>query len=217
MPFPMVHLNIARNILSSITDKIISRDFYIGSLAPDSVHFRPNYSGAYKVKSHICIDSWKWGESEDNDAWEENVIQFFHSNSNPINHSFLYGYCTHILADIAWNRKFWLPFRTSHTIDSENIGKSRLHQDCYEIDTHLYHQLTDKNKIRALLDNCCGFEINGIVSELEIVKMVKSLLHEQYQNRSINPEYEFRYININQVNGFIYDETMRIARTLFTQ
>jgi hypothetical protein len=39
MPFPMAHLNIATKILNSVPDTVNPRDFYIGSLAPDSVHF----------------------------------------------------------------------------------------------------------------------------------------------------------------------------------
>jgi hypothetical protein len=171
MPFPMAHLNIATKILCSVPDTVNPREFYIGSLAPDSVHFRPNYSGAYKVKSHICIDSWKWGESIENDSWRDNVIRFFKHNHYSVNHSFLCGYCAHVLADMAWNQKVWLPFRFSHAVAADNIYGSGLHQDCYEIDTRLYHQLKEKNKIWELLDNCRCFDITGVVSGAETQKI----------------------------------------------
>lgn len=215
MPFPIVHLYIAGKILSAVPDTVIPRDFYIGSLAPDSVHFRPNYSGAYKVKSHICIDAWKWGESTDNHAWKENVIRFFKKTRNTMNYSFICGYCAHILADAAWNEKFWLPFRARHNFSSENLNGSGLHRDCREIDTRLFHRMKDKEKIKQLLEDCFGLEITGIVFESEIVKMIESLLHEQFEKRPINEEYVFRYVNIEQVENFIEDESVRIAAQLF--
>jgi len=219
MPFPMVHLGMAGLILENAPGTIEHRAFYIGSLAPDSVHFRPNYTGAYKVKSHVCIDGWKWGLSEDNEAWTENAMRFFREHRDRVNYSFLCGYCSHILADIAWNRRFWLPFIKGHpeAFDPGDVYGSGMHRDCYEIDTRFYHQLENKQKIWDLLEDCTGFDVPGVVSASETERMISSILHEQYSNRPIDQGYAFRYINMDQMKEFVNEEYVNIANCLFAQ
>jgi hypothetical protein len=61
MAFPMSHLYIAQNILNNIPIPIkdISQ-YYLGTLAPDAIHFRKNYNRNQKRESHLYINLEKY-------------------------------------------------------------------------------------------------------------------------------------------------------------
>jgi hypothetical protein len=119
---------------NKITDK---PEFFLGSVAPDAVHFRPGYNGEYKKLSHICLESHIWGQGTDNRAWRENVLSFLQKHRNSDNNYFYYGYCGHIIADIFWNDEFWTPYRIKYEKELKSSG-SRLHREHNEIDFKLY-------------------------------------------------------------------------------
>lgn len=54
MAFTMTHLIISKNI-SEIFDSHIKNlpQFYLGTIAPDTVHNRANYTSEYKKASHL--------------------------------------------------------------------------------------------------------------------------------------------------------------------
>lgn len=214
MPFPMMHLHIARAMRKTLPDRFDPALFYLGSLAPDSVHFRENYTGDYKLASHVCIDTWKWSESTENETWEAHVLDFFTQKQSTVEPSFLHGYCAHILADIAWNESFWIPFKKSNAIDSTSYLGSGMHQDCYEIDTLLYEQLPGKGEIWRLLDHHPGYEIPGVVSKKETERMIQSLLQEQYAHRAVPEGYAFHHVTLPQVLAFLQTQAERIPGKL---
>jgi hypothetical protein len=56
MPWPMSHLYIAENVLKSHTIKIINLpQYYLGSIAPDAVHFRENFDRSLKRVTHLTL------------------------------------------------------------------------------------------------------------------------------------------------------------------
>jgi len=223
VPFPMVHLSIARGILAANPGRFDPAAFYIGSLAPDSVHFRPDFTAAHKLDSHLVMDGQKWGEVTNNAAWENKVLNFFSENRNLYDPSFLCGYCGHILADIAWNRRFWMPFRAKNTVDLEHYNGDEMHRDCDEMDVILYHdemddivyhQLPEREEIWTYLKSAAPVDIPGVVSKSETERMLHSLLYEQFANREVSPDYEFHHIDLARVQEFIRDESGTIKDKL---
>lgn len=62
MPFPMIHLLVAKQIMET-TDFIENRaDFLMGSISPDCIHYRDNYDSHMKFLSHLCVGNQKWGQ-----------------------------------------------------------------------------------------------------------------------------------------------------------
>ena len=48
-------------------------EFLLGSIAPDAVHYLPDYTSSYKCRSHLLPDGIPWGtcEGRNNELWEE--------------------------------------------------------------------------------------------------------------------------------------------------
>jgi len=105
MPFPITHLCIAYEILSNTPQIKEPCDFLLGAITPDSVQFRNNFKPNMKKISHLCVGDEEWGKVTNNIEWQENVLGFFERNKNIEKVDFIYGYCTHVLADIQNNRK----------------------------------------------------------------------------------------------------------------
>ena len=111
MPYPMTHLIIAKNI-AGVFEKDIKNlpDYYSGSLAPDAVHNRTNFTYDYKKKSHLFVGMEEWGFMTNHDECTENAIAFFITNRKSKNHDFILGYCVHILSDIYNHLTVFTPF-----------------------------------------------------------------------------------------------------------
>lgn len=54
MPFTMIHLHVAMRAAGSKTEK--KEEFLLGSIAPDAVHYLPDYTSSYKCRSHLLPD-----------------------------------------------------------------------------------------------------------------------------------------------------------------
>jgi hypothetical protein len=68
MPYPMPHLYTAWRVAENSPLAIENfPQFYLGSIAPDGVHFRENYNSGLKLLSHLCVGDEKWGMLTNND------------------------------------------------------------------------------------------------------------------------------------------------------
>ena len=61
MSFAMTHLAIANNLMMRTNRIKCAADFYLGSVAPDFIHIRANYSSEMKKQSHLCVGDEAWG------------------------------------------------------------------------------------------------------------------------------------------------------------
>lgn len=112
MAFTMTHLIISKNISEIFAGYIGSLpQFYLGSVAPDAVHYREDYDSEYKKASHLNTSIERWGMMMDYDDWESNIIAFFNKHKKSENRDFIIGYCTHVLSDLYNTINVWTPFR----------------------------------------------------------------------------------------------------------
>lgn len=188
MPFPMVHLCIADKILQSSNRLKNEAGFILGSIAPDAVHFRGNYSSDYKKVSHLCLSNKKWGEVTENDAWLKNVLKVLQENNNSRNNDFYYGYCIHIISDILWNIKIWIPYRKKYKQELEKfhqVGGSTMHKECNDIDFLLYKEQENNNKLWENIENANSIDIPNIVDVDEIDRLRDNIINRQYIDRQV--------------------------------
>lgn len=214
MPFPVVHLSIARRILEDNVLPLGAQAFYAGSLAPDSVHFRLNYTIDYKLVSHICPPGWEWATSYDGEGWKRHVLDFYEKNRDAYDRSFLFGVIAHIFADSDWNDEYWMKFVEKMDFDKEKYSSSDMHKDCYEIDTRLFHELDVQDAVFPVLDGARGVEIPGTLSAEELDRMIDSILHEQYAGRDPVPGHVFTAMTYDTVRAFIEEQAREIPRVL---
>ncbi len=216
MPFAMTHLYIAYNILSNTPQIKKPCDFMIGALAPDSVHFRDNYNSDMKKKSHLCVGDEKWGRFTNNQEWLENVLVFLQENKHLEEVDFIYGYCSHILADIQNNIKIWTPFLLENReILDKGLG-SIYHEESYDIDYALYLSNPKQKEIWEILEDAIGYDIPNVVVADEINKMKHSILHSQFLNREYADVSLNKYVTLSNMQEFIISESQYIKSLLYS-
>ena len=179
MPFPMIHLCIAKKILNATLRISKPYEFLLGSIAPDSVHFRPNYNSEMKKISHLCVGDEKWGLVSNNSEWYINVLKFLELNKQSKNIDFILGYCSHILADIRNNIVIWTPFRIEHCDDLDKGIGSQYHKEAAEVDFELFRTHMERDTIWELLKQSKGIDIDGLVNAIDINKLKFHISYEQ--------------------------------------
>lgn len=219
MPFPMVHMCIARKVieLNPNTVKDLPQ-YYLGSLAPDAVHFRTNFEPKDKKVTHLCVGDERWGEISNNEDWASNVINFIDENRDSENMDFIYGYCIHILTDMRSNVDFWSPFKLKFynslkipdygsLYDSEAINI--LNVDDIYADIRLYQTSEFQSELWDILSKANGITLDGIAYEDEINKIRDNILYNQYKDKSIDKSYVGKFITYEDYLNFI-DKTAKI-------
>jgi hypothetical protein len=215
MPFAMTHLHIAYNILSNTQQIKKPCDFMLGAIAPDSVHFRENYNSDIKKKSHLCVGDEKWGRVTNNQEWLKNVLSFLQENKNIEKVDFIYGYCSHILADIQNNIKIWTPFLLENKENLEKGMGSIYHEESYAMDYALYLVNPNQKTIWEILENANGYDIPNVVCGDEINKMKHDILHSQFLNRESIDVSSNKYVTLSCIQEFISVESQYIKNLLY--
>lgn len=215
MPFAMTHLNIAYNILSNTPQIKKPCDFMLGALAPDSVHFRDNYNSDMKKKSHLCVGDERWGRLTNNEEWLKNVLAFLHENKNMENADFIYGYCSHIIADIQNNIKIWTPFLLENREALEK-GMGNIYQkESFAMDYAQYLLNPHQKIILEMLENSTGYDISNVIGRDEINKMKHDILHNKFLNRESADISLNKYVTLSCIQEFISVESQYIKNLLF--
>ena len=58
MPLPMVHLSVAYNLIEQLEGEKVGA-FFLGSIAPDSIHMRDGSSDEDKKRTHLYPETYK--------------------------------------------------------------------------------------------------------------------------------------------------------------
>ncbi len=214
MPFPMVHLSIARNILRAAHDIKKPCQFMLGSIAPDSVHFRPDFDSDMKKVSHLVVGDERWGWVTDNTGWKENVLTFLELMKDSEYPDFTLGYCAHVLADIKHNIEIWTPFRKEHEHELCSGQGSALHREAVEVDFELYRTCPERLEMWALLEQAQAIDIPGIVRASDIEKARSHLLYKQYLGRKPVDMSAYKHVTVKNMTDFIVVAWREIARDL---
>lgn len=213
MPFPMTHLIIARNILNATSQIKNPAQFMLGSIAPDAVHFRPDFESDMKKVSHLVVGEARWGWVTDNAGWRENVLTFLDlmKDEDP---DFILGYCAHILADIKHNVEIWTPFRIEHEHELKSGQGSALHREAVEVDFELYRTCPDRPKMWGLLERARPIDIPGIVEASDIERARAHLLYKQYEGRQPVDMSGYKHVTVKTMIDLIEEAWLEIAREL---
>src|SRR5262245_47003533 len=109
MGYLMVHLTVAQKLLERCPHIRDLSAFYKGSLAPDAIMFRPGSRRSDKSAAHFCTGDEGWGYYTNYDDWTASLFANLPKYAGNTNEDFLFGYCGHILMDIAYCRRYWTP------------------------------------------------------------------------------------------------------------
>jgi len=216
MPFPMIHLNIAKKIITLHPELIKNpSQFYLGALAPDSIHFRAEFIANDKKTTHLCVGDENWGEITNNPEWIDNVISFWHRHKDLDNSCFTLGYCIHILSDIYGNIHIWTPFRQKMNLQMKDYYGGVHHNRQASIDFKLAYEFAHKKEVWDLLEKSEAVMIPNIAFANDIEKQKRRILREQYEDitedKRIIDETSYQHA-LNQIEN----TTKFISQTLTT-
>lgn len=214
MPFAMIHLSIAKNIIENRDEIVEPHQFMLGAISPDAVHYLDGYHSGMKSKSHYCVGDERWGCVTNNEEWIENVIRNIDKYKNHKNRDFYLGYFTHILTDIQNNMKVWQPFKECvKDSKEEGIGR-RYHEESETIDIWLHQRSNDD--IRNLIDTSYGIDIGDIgkdeIEEMKIEFVNARCIEAKAAKVDIS---EHEYVKLEEVDQFIEEVSEYIEKLMF--
>ena len=184
MAFTMTHLIISKNISEVFENQIESLpQFYLGSIAPDAVHYRANYISDYKKASHLITGTEMWGMITYYDEWKHNVVAFLNKNKKSEYHDFILGYCCHILVDLYNTINIWTPFRLKYADELKKGFGNLHHQENYKLDIELALTFEGRNDFWLHLANSTSIDLPPIITATEIDKHKDSILYSWYKDK----------------------------------
>ena len=136
-------------------------------------------------------------------------------NKHIENVDFIYGYCSHIIADIQNNIKIWTPFLLENTEQLKKGMSTSYHEDSYNIDYALYLSSPHQKEIWKLLEVSIGYDIPNIVVADEINKMKHDILYSKYINRESIDVSLNKYVTLSRIQEFISEESQYIKNLLY--
>ena len=184
----MMHLLIAGKIYESRTISISSYgDFLLGSIAPDAVHVREQYTREMKDISHYSFNS-------------ESQIEFFdtfieeHETSGNID--FVVGY------DMIWYHSVRVPFKDkfSKKPSMDMSMNGAYYFDCGQIEQRLFFD-NEADQIIKNVDSGMAYSLEGMIDKHEVY-IWKDKLLAQYNSREQN-FINSRYISEQQIREYI--------------
>jgi hypothetical protein len=204
----MVHLKIAQEFLANnnIND---AAAFYKGSLAPDSIMFRPGCKRSDKELTHFCVGDEGWGYYTNYNDWENSLRNNVKNYTGRISNDFLLGYFAHVYTDILYTKYIWTPTRLAN---DDSLIKKYI-DDCFEIDSRLLESLNNKDQIWAMLNETKEYYLPDISAPSDMSRLIDAMMTDMYFNRKSNRKYKFTVISLSDMLDF----TENAARKLDEQ
>ena len=213
MPLPMVHLNIAIELLESGFKTSDLSQFYLGIISPDAIHMRKDTISEDKRKTHLS-ENVKWIDINDTDFYEL-MLAFIKSNIDNVNHDFLWGYVLHIITDMHWSKIIYPEFVEKYRKDTIAIQDERMayYNDTDRLDQIIFNECNWRNDVWEYLGiaNCTNFL--DILTGYEINLWKNRTLHwfDSGESQHKNP---IKYILKTDIEEFIYTCNEKILRNI---
>ncbi|MEK4369928.1 zinc dependent phospholipase C family protein [Paenibacillus sp. FSL R5-0473] len=174
MPLPMVHLNIANLIADSLQIQADRGSFYLGNIAPDSIHMREGTTRDDKEYTHF-------NPKDDGDYVGElkDLYSFYMQQLTDEGWKwFVRGYFMHVLTDYYWFRSVHPEFVERVNKVDQHTGSSRskdelarlYYQETDQIDFNLYQGSSWSEEVWQVLNSSPGYDMTGRLTADEIVR-----------------------------------------------
>lgn len=189
----MSHLFIAENILNNIPIKNIPQ-YYLGTLAPDAVHFRKEYDRNQKRTSHLYINLDKSDLENYVNNWRNNVVNFFekHKMKNDI-YDFLIGYCIHLFVDINTYKNVWKPFEIKFKNQCGNNYTKIYQEEHLSVDFEIFQNNQYEKRIFPKMKMAKSFDFMDLISEEDMEGLKDNILNRQYK-KEVKKSFTNKYI-----------------------
>jgi hypothetical protein len=185
MAYPMSHLYIAEHLLKDLPKTIENTSqYYLGTLAPDAVHFRKNYDRQEKEISHLYADLAKDNIDIFTGNWKANIMTFFLKYKSQNIFDFLLGYCIHLMVDVYSYKYIWTPFKlqfsNNKAIDFGEIYK----EESLLADLELFQRNNFEQNIFPLINIAEEADFFDLVFKDDIKGLKNNILNIQYKDKN---------------------------------
>ena len=194
MAQPMMHLLIADEIYTEKSSSIHSYgDFLLGSIAPDAVHVKENYTREIKDISHYKFDS------KSHISYFDTFFDEYYTSENK---DFVVGYLVHLLSDMIWYHSVRVPFKEEfQKAPLQNMSMNEAYYaDCEQIEQLMYFE-KNASRIIETINRGQAYSVEGLI-DAEDVKAWKEKLIFDYNNRK-NISSQTKYISEQHIRDYI--------------
>ncbi|MDQ0721824.1 hypothetical protein QF049_003085 [Paenibacillus sp. W4I10] len=174
MPLPMVHLNIANRIADSLQMQADRGSFYLGNIAPDSIHMREGTTRDDKEYTHFNPKD----EGDYTGRLKELYSSYIKQRTDEGWKWFVRGYFMHVLTDYYWFRSVHPEFVERVNKVDQHTGRSRskdelarlYYQETDQIDFNLYQGSSWSEEVWQVLNSSPGYDMTDRLTADEIVR-----------------------------------------------
>ena len=194
MSQPMMHLLIADKIYTEKSSSIHSYgDFLLGSIAPDAVHVKENYTREIKDISHYRFNS------KSHISHFDTFFDEYHTSENK---DFVGGYLVHLLSDMIWYHLIRVPFKEEfRRKPSYNMSMNEAYYaDCEQIEQLMYLEKNAPHIMEAI-NKSKAYSLEGLI-DAESVEVWKKQLIFSYNNKG-NILLHTQYISEQHIRDYI--------------
>lgn len=194
MAHPIMHLLIADKIYYNRSSNIQSYgDFLLGSIAPDAVHEKENYTREIKDISHYRFDKRSsFGHFD----------TFMEAYATQENRDFVMGYLVHLLSDMIWYHAVRVPFKEAFMqAPSQRMSKNQAYYaDCEQITQVLFEEKNVASIIEAL-NSSKAYSLEGLIDAEDVEAWRDKLIMAYHDRKEIM--IHTQYISEQHVRDYI--------------
>lgn len=194
MAQPMMHLLIADKIYAENSGSIhLYGDFLSGSIAPDAVHVKENYTRELKDISHYGFNSKSHISCFDT---------FINEYSTSENKDFVIGYLVHLLSDMIWYHSVRVPFKEEFLkAPMQNMSMNEAYYaDCEQIEQLMFLEKNAPRIIEAL-NSGKAYSLAGLIDAEDVMVWKEKLVFDYNNRKSIL--LHTQYISEQHIRDYI--------------
>jgi hypothetical protein len=215
MPLPMVHLNVAVLFAETLQGHVERGPFYLGNVAPDSIHMREGWTRADKENTHFNPKDKNEGDYVE--QLKKRYSTYIQQHADEGWKWFVRGYFMHVLTDFYWFRSVHPQFVEQVTLTDQNSGITRTkdelgrlyYQETDQIDFNLYQQASWSEEVWQMLEIAPGYDVDDLLTAEEILRWrdrTFSFFNENANEPGIVP----KFITDVKISAFVANTAQRL-------
>lgn len=209
MALPMVHLAVAHALAELQGEGKGCGEYFLGAIAPDAVHMRPEYDKKYKAASHFTADK---SRSKDPQEWTADTLSMLDGRRDD---PFSLGYIVHVLTDILWAQGLGGRIHDAYDADPAP-GQTRAaayYNDTDLIDISLYKSVPWRPKVFEGIKKAPARAFEDLITE-EDCEAWRERTVKWYVEHDESMYVPMRYVTQEDIDLFVQDTAEKISGLL---
>lgn len=217
MAYQMIHMEIAYRLLGQLPGITHPAEFMVGSVAPDSVHMRPDFEISMKVRSHLFEGCGPWGDTQEYGRWLSNMEAFWNARGKDAKEqekSYLSGIYVHCLTDYCNDLHIWRKLQRQYAPPMEmEEFRTDFYPEARGIDQWLFQNSPHTKEIVQLLQKGACMTVSDLIDKEDIEKQKEHMLKVQYPGE-VQDLRGYKYLSPEFLEAFLRETVEYIASVL---